>query len=84
MDIIVTAKSSDEKGELNHWALILILSIIGTVLLLIRRMSKPGTDAVVMPKWAAAGKDKVSQNGSFASDETQMWDETIAPTEGKD
>jgi hypothetical protein len=84
MDIIVSAKQVVTEDGFNTMAILLFISVLGIVVLYVRRKRLSEYQSSSMPKWNNSSKSTSSEETNTEQDENMIWTDSNASSEGKD
>ena len=76
MDIIVKGKISEDKREINIFAIVLIIAIIVGILLFAKRMNKSENESTPMPKWNRSRKSETEEHTNSEDNESEFWNDS--------
>ena len=84
MDLIVNSNSETEDKKINVWAILLIVAILVGIVLFAKRIRLSENESSSMPRWNKSSETGTSDNTDSGLPESELWNDSNAPTRGKD
>jgi hypothetical protein len=84
MDIIVSEKPVSTEDGFNTMAILLLVSLLGTVVFYVRRKRLSEYESSSMPKWNNSRKSTSGEGTNTEQDENVIWTDSNASSGGKD